>query len=274
MIRRAPHQTDYLMVRNEAIRDSTLTFRARGLLTLLLSMPDNRRVNADWISKQGPEGRDAIRSVLRELEAANYLRRDSWQEPGTGQWVHESTVYESPTDPNVQVEPESGFQAPVLSDLDPVRAVSPESGFPASVSPASVSQALEEVPTEQGPTEQGPTRSSTRASNRTVGTFFEAFWTLYPRKKKKGDALKAYPGALKIAGDPQIIIDGVHRAIPDWLRNESRFIPYPASWLRAQGWEDESDVELEAERRRAGDVIARAELGLPDPWALELGAGQ
>lgn len=70
---------------------------------------------------------------------------------------------------------------------------------------------------------------------------FEKFWTTYPKKKSKGDAEKAW-NALK--PDEQLqdrIHDALERAktSADWRKDGGQYIPYPATWLRAKGWEDE-----------------------------------
>jgi hypothetical protein len=70
---------------------------------------------------------------------------------------------------------------------------------------------------------------------------FAKFWHAYPRKKSKGNAMKAWT---KLNPDlilQSTILVAVQRAIksPDWLKDNGQFIPYPASWLNARGWEDE-----------------------------------
>lgn len=80
-----------------------------------------------------------------------------------------------------------------------------------------------------------------RASRSGLNGAFTEFWQAYPRKKSKGDAEKAW---LKIKPDEQLtarIITAVQRATTsaEWQKDGGQFIPYPASWLRAKGWEDE-----------------------------------
>ena len=69
---------------------------------------------------------------------------------------------------------------------------------------------------------------------------FDEFWAQYPKKRNKGQAERAWA---KIKPDEQLfkaILDGLERAKKsrDWLKNEGQFIPYPATWLNAKGWED------------------------------------
>ena len=70
---------------------------------------------------------------------------------------------------------------------------------------------------------------------------FDQFWQQYPKKKSKGQAEKAW---VKINPDEQLheaILNGLERAktAGDWQKNNGEFIPYPAKWLNAKGWEDE-----------------------------------
>lgn len=71
---------------------------------------------------------------------------------------------------------------------------------------------------------------------------FAKFWELYPKKKSKGQAEKAWQ---KI--NPSLftaIFDSLekHKHCADWLKDEGKYIPYPATWLNAKGWEDEIEV--------------------------------
>lgn len=85
----------FTMVDRSTVADVRLSFRARGVLLWLLDKPDDWTTTADAIATHGTEGRDAIRSALRELESCAYLVRRKWR-TGTGTWQSEWTVYERP----------------------------------------------------------------------------------------------------------------------------------------------------------------------------------
>jgi hypothetical protein len=75
---------------------------------------------------------------------------------------------------------------------------------------------------------------------------FERFWSVYPKKRNKGDAWKAWR-ALKPSDElVSAILAAVERAKASvqWRKDEGQFIPYPASWLRARGFEDEEHVDV------------------------------
>jgi hypothetical protein len=71
---------------------------------------------------------------------------------------------------------------------------------------------------------------------------FEAFWKLYPRKKAKPQALKAYLSARKKT-DHATIVAGLTAQISWGVFAEPKFSPHPATWLNAGRWSDERDAE-------------------------------
>ena len=70
---------------------------------------------------------------------------------------------------------------------------------------------------------------------------FKIFWKAYPKKEKKGGAVKAW-NKLK---NPQKILGLILPALEwqketkDWKKEKGRFIPQPTSYLNGLRWEDE-----------------------------------
>ena len=66
---------------------------------------------------------------------------------------------------------------------------------------------------------------------------FDKFWEAYPKKKSKPIALKAW---LKHKPDIDVVIKSLTmmKKCDQWTKNKGEFIPYPASWLNAEGWND------------------------------------
>lgn len=87
-----PH-INYTVIKNETLRNNSLSFRARGIHAYLLSMPDNWRTSALQMSRLGQEGRDAILKALQELEDAGFVKRTKSQDP-RGRWHSEIIVYD------------------------------------------------------------------------------------------------------------------------------------------------------------------------------------
>lgn len=70
---------------------------------------------------------------------------------------------------------------------------------------------------------------------------FQDFWQMYPKKKAKSDAQKAWK-KLKPSKD---LVNKIFISLEkftksgEWKRNNGQYIPYPASWLNGKRWEDE-----------------------------------
>ncbi|CAB4130398.1 hypothetical protein UFOVP119_22 [uncultured Caudovirales phage] len=72
---------------------------------------------------------------------------------------------------------------------------------------------------------------------------FSEWYALYPRKRSRADAAKAWPKVCTKAGGPLVLIEALKRQLPsliaDMARDGGRYVPYPASWLNADQWADE-----------------------------------
>lgn len=77
-------------------------------------------------------------------------------------------------------------------------------------------------------------------------SLFEIFWKAYPKKKNKGQAEKVWE---KIKPTKELT-DSMLKKIEqlkktnDWIKDGGQYIPFPATWLNAKGWEDEINSEI------------------------------
>jgi hypothetical protein len=73
---------------------------------------------------------------------------------------------------------------------------------------------------------------------------FDEFWSSYPKKKNKGTAEKAWKKIKPTNGTIALMMKGLESAksSSDWQKDNGQFIPYPATWLNAKGWEDEYET--------------------------------
>ncbi len=78
------------------------------------------------------------------------------------------------------------------------------------------------------------------ANNTTGVGGFEEFWEAYPKKKSKQNAINWWKKN-KPSQDLQLRMHSTLYTLkgsPEWLKDKGQFIPYPASWLNAGGWDD------------------------------------
>lgn len=75
-------------------------------------------------------------------------------------------------------------------------------------------------------------------------SLFEKFWESYPKKKSKGSAEKAFNKLPLDEAFFKLLMGGLEasKRSEQWTKDNGKFIPYPATWLNAKGWEDEHET--------------------------------
>lgn len=150
IIRSARPETHFGVYANELVRDNRLSYKARGILLELLSRPDNWRVSAELLAKEGKDGRDSIMAGLKELRDLGYIVTSRKQNE-KGQWTTESIVYDSPqTD-------------------------TPKTGFPSSAEPSSDKPVVIEEPIKKDRERKGETNPDGLAVKQLMQVYFEHF---------------------------------------------------------------------------------------------------
>lgn len=87
---------NYTTMSNYHLRDENLSLRAKGLMSIILSLPDNWDYSVRGLAAICKEGRDAVSKTIEELEMAGYIvRRQGRSEAGTFGKI-EYLVYEQP----------------------------------------------------------------------------------------------------------------------------------------------------------------------------------
>lgn len=88
---------------------------------------------------------------------------------------------------------------------------------------------------------------------------FDTFWKSYPRKVAKGDARKAWNQTEKIRPSLDLILEAIEnqKNTQQWIENGGIYIPYPATWLRQERWDDEVKIEVpKALSKTMGAIVA------------------
>lgn len=89
------------------------------------------------------------------------------------------------------------------------------------------------------------TRANARAdAHAELPEQFLIFWDLYPKKRSRGAALKAWTQAVR-KEDPSVIIDGLRSQLP-WFASQVRadgdYRPSAGPWLNGERWTDETEA--------------------------------
>lgn len=190
---------------------------------VLVKLADNASdVGECWpsyqhIADQCEIGRSTVKLHVRELEKAGFLRRE-FRRKGE---LNQSNVYHLTLD---------GGAANALGgravDTPPGAVDNPGGGAGAAPRTSHSSEPVKEPkPTVTQDTAEG----------------FERFWKLYPKKKSRKEAAKAW-AKLKPDEDLQqtlITALGSHCVSEDWTKDGGRYVPNASTWINGERWTDE-----------------------------------
>lgn len=97
---RVKRTKDYTVMSNSHLRDTNLSLKAKGLLSLMLSLPEQWNYTTRGLAAICKEGVEAIGSALKELETAGYILRRQLRGRDGRISDTEYTIYEQPCKPD------------------------------------------------------------------------------------------------------------------------------------------------------------------------------
>ena len=77
---RVEKNSNYTTMCNYHLRDQGLSLKGKGLLSMLLSLPDTWNYSVRGLSSITPDGVDGVLTALKELERLGYLERNQQRE--------------------------------------------------------------------------------------------------------------------------------------------------------------------------------------------------
>ena len=98
---------DYTVMSNFHLRDKALSLKAKGLLSLMLSLPDDWDYTTKGLAFICKDGVDSICSTVRELESAGYIQRCRIRDSHGRLGEIEYTILEKPVEPGEEAEADS-----------------------------------------------------------------------------------------------------------------------------------------------------------------------
>ena len=125
---------DYTVMSNHHLRDKSLSLKAKGLLSLMLSLPEEWDYTTKGLARICKDGVDSICAGVRELEEHGYVIRQRVRNPNGQLGAIEYTILEQPRPPEPKPQkPER--ENPVLDNPEQASPVleEPEQGNPAQL---------------------------------------------------------------------------------------------------------------------------------------------
>ena len=141
---------DYTVMSNHHLRDKSLSLKAKGLLSLMLSLPEEWDYTTKGLARICKDGVDSICAGVRELEEHGYVIRQRVRNPNGQLGAIEYTILEQPRPPEPKPE-------------------KPERENPVLDNPEQASPVLEE-PEQENPAQLNTNRSSKEKSKKDLSS--------------------------------------------------------------------------------------------------------
>ena len=157
---------NYTVMSNHHLRDKSLSLKAKGLLSLMLSLPEDWDYTTKGLARICKDGVDSICATVRELESAGYIVRARERHADGTLGGIEYTILEQPREPE-SPKRENPVQAENAGDA-------PKRAFPEQVKPV-LGKPEQENPVQLNIQEQ---------SKEELSTDFTKSFPSFPRESK------------------------------------------------------------------------------------------
>lgn len=210
---------DYTIMSNHHLRNERLSLKAKGLLSEMLSLPNDWDYSIAGLVAKNKESKTAIQNILKELEDNGYLVRTRVQnDKGRFDYVYD--IYEHPLGEKPQTEKR------------------------VTENPCTENQP--QLNTNIQITKELNTNKEIKKLNKEIlQEEFERLWKEYPKKQGKENALKAYIKARSKEPIDKLneytVLEGIKRYTEYIKANkiEPQFIKQGSTWFNQKCWEDD-----------------------------------
>lgn len=262
------YQHSFTMIPNQILRDSRLSWGARGLMAFIVSQKPGYSLSRQELIDASPMGRMGVKSLIDELRELGYLEISQSREGGK----FGSSIMVTKLPSVSHGEPLSGLPSAVApstvsmhtplntkvinnTNLPPI--------VPRDVEVAQVTEPLradaltdcDELGTDSileiKPDTQQHWRKAyevVQASNANTPqkpqnaplSDFEVFWALVPRRVGKKAAERAWR-AVERRGEAIEAIEGMRAYTAAFAQSgtDLKYVPHPSTWLNRCGWKDD-----------------------------------
>jgi len=229
-------ETNFTCIDNHLFNDKTLSMKAKGLLSQILSLPDDWKYSVNGLASLFSDGRDAVNGAINELIEHGYITRTKIvNELGTFDG-YRYDIYEKPQTENGKTADIPFTDKPFTEE--PFTDNSTVSNT--NISNTNILNTKELDISPISPTEKVITVAE---------LLFKEFWAAYPRKDDKKRAWLKFKSIKNLKEVfPDIMADVENKKKSEqWNKNGGQFIPMPSTYLNNERWNDEETVTRQNE---------------------------
>ena len=226
---RVEKNRNYTTIHNEFLKRKDISWKAKGIMTYLLSLPDDWVVNLDEIKRNATDGESSFRSGWKELVSAGYVSRQPVRDEKTKKIDYWETVIKESVSEGKSHNVENhnvGIHQVGNHKVDNRELLSTKE--------LSTNKPITNIQKEHQPSDDGQSSSER----------FEVLWKEYPRKEGKKKAFASYKRALKNGVTDEEIMEGLEK-YNQYIKKEQtdrKYIAHGSTWFNENRWQDEYDV--------------------------------
>lgn len=217
--------SDYTIMSNYHLKEPNMSLKAKGLLSLMLSLPDNWDYSIKGLVSICKENISSIKSILNELKKFGYLKITKIlpNETKSGRFEYIYDIYEMPKQEYKKQEVEN----------QPLE-ILPLENHP--LNNTNIYNIYNKLNNKELNNKENTKRKSFEEE-------FEELWEYYPNKKGKANALKSYVNARTKGIDEDLILQGVlnYKKYCESKNIKQEYIKYGSTWFKQECWNDEYD---------------------------------
>ena len=218
---------NYTIMSNYHLRERDMSLKAKGLLSVILSLPTDWDYSIAGLVAISRENETAIKSALNELKRFGYLKvtKQMPNETESGRIEYAYDIYEQPS---ADVAKEN-----LAIEKQGIENLGVENQGQLNTNKTTTNNQI----TNNKENNDQPAKPSDQA----IIVEFEDLWHLYPRKQGKAKALEAYKRARKAGVDKTTVLDGITRYNAQIKANRTalKYIMQGSTWFNGKRWEDE-----------------------------------
>lgn len=210
---------NYTTMSNYHLQEKDMSLKAKGLLSLMLSLPSDWDYSISGLVSICKENETAINSTLKELKAFGYLKVTKLMpnETKTGRFEYVYDIYETSKQDKGKQEVENLYVE---------------------------SQGLEnqgQQNTNNKFTNVQITNNKEKITKKEIDAEFESLWKRYPNKKGKESAYKSYAKARQSGTTYDEVINGLENYLKEIevKKTDKQYVKHGSTWFSQHCWQDE-----------------------------------
>lgn len=207
---RKEKKSDFTVIDNGIFKNRNLSLKAKGLICLLLSLPDGWEYSVKGLQALSSDKYSAITSGLKELEEAGYFRR------------------------------EQRFKGGKFAGYEYIISETQNLDFTFSENPISEKTISEN----HAQLNTNTNKRLNPLSKKVINTEFDNLWILYPRKQGKDKAQGYYERARKAGTTYEEVEAGIlaYKAYIEAEQIDKRYVKQGSTFFSQKAWQDDWSV--------------------------------